>query len=80
MEGAVYLEASEVHALRLMLLLLGVSMLGRSSGQFLAAGAISVEDFPMIGMSLSLLLSLLLLFQFLFGDQLEYCHCMRHII
>ena len=83
MEGAVYLEASEVHALRLMLLLLGVSMLGRSSGQFLAAGAISVEDFPMIGMSHSLLLSLLLLLlllQFLFGDQLEYCHCMRHII
>jgi alkylation response protein AidB-like acyl-CoA dehydrogenase len=60
-ESAVYLEACEVHALRLMLLLLGVSMLGRSSGQFLAAGAIRIEDFPMIGTSLMLLLLLLLL-------------------
>jgi alkylation response protein AidB-like acyl-CoA dehydrogenase len=60
-ESAVYLEASEVHALRLMLLLLGVSMLGRSSGQFLAAGAIRIEDFPVIGESLILLLLLLLL-------------------
>ena len=47
--GAIYLGDAEVRALRAMFLLLGVTMMGSSSGQFLAAGALSVKDFTAIG-------------------------------
>jgi hypothetical protein len=40
---------AEIHAMRVMFLLLAVSMVGHSSGQFLASGAVRVEDLSIIG-------------------------------
>jgi hypothetical protein len=40
---------SDLKAMRSMLLLLAVSIMGRHSGQFLAAGVVIIEDFSMIG-------------------------------
>ena len=40
---------AEIQALRTMFVLLGINMMGSSSGQFLASGAIEVADLPTIG-------------------------------
>ena len=44
-----YLGKDEIKALRTMFVLLGINMMGTSSGQFLASGAIRVQDFSKIG-------------------------------
>jgi hypothetical protein len=46
---AAQLGHAEIQAMRLMFLLLSVSMVGHSSGQFLASGAVRVEDLALIG-------------------------------
>ena len=43
------LGIEEIQSLRTMFVLLAMNMIGRSSGQFLASGAISLRDFPVIG-------------------------------
>ena len=44
-----YLGTQEIKALRTMFVLLGINIMGTSSGQFLASGAIRVQDFSRIG-------------------------------
>ena len=43
------LGGAEIQALHTMFVLLGINMMGSSSGQFLASGAIEVADLPTIG-------------------------------
>lgn len=40
---------AELHALRLLFLLLSVNTISKNSGQYLASGAIQISDFPIIG-------------------------------
>ena len=46
---AAHLGDPEIYAMRIMFLLLAVSMVGHSSGQFLASGAVRLEDLSIIG-------------------------------
>jgi hypothetical protein len=50
---------SDLKALRMMLLLLAISTMGRHSGQFIAAGVVIIEDFSMIGEIESILCKLI---------------------
>jgi hypothetical protein len=40
---------AELHALRMLFLLLSINTISKNSGQYLASGAIQIADFPIIG-------------------------------
>ena len=45
----VFVCGAELHALRLLFLLLSINTISKNSGQYLASDAIQIADFPIIG-------------------------------
>lgn len=45
----IFVCGADLHALRLLFLLLSINIISKNSGQYLASGAIQIEDFHVIG-------------------------------